>query len=201
MADANDEDDDKLAEDPVASDGGGAKPSFLKRMLPYIAGGAVSIGLGISAGIVTNRKHAPEGGETTPDGKRPPVTLDQFPKETKLELPQQIFNCADTGQMIAGKIQIELEVRTTEKWSAGEKSLLKLAVEGKDGRYYARVQDALVTLLSGKVSTELKSPRGKEVLKLEVLDLMNRVLFSGANAESDPQGVVTGVLFTVFLVQ
>jgi hypothetical protein len=119
----------------------------------------------------------------------------------KLELPQQIFNCADTGQMIAGKVQIEIEVRTTKKWATGEKSPLKLAVETKEGRFYARVQDALVTLLSGKVSGELKTARGKENLKLEILDLMNRVLFSGTDPELDPQGVVTGVLFTVFLVQ
>jgi flagellar basal body-associated protein FliL len=92
-------------------------------------------------------------------------------------------------------------VRTTKQWSAGEKSKLKEAVEGKEGRYYARVQDALVTLLSSKVSTELKTARGKEVLKLEILDLMNRVLFSGTDHDHDPQGIVTGVLFTVFLVQ
>jgi flagellar basal body-associated protein FliL len=203
MADAkdDDDDDDKKAADPVASDAGGAKPSFMKRMLPYIAGGAVSIGLGVGAGIVTNKKQAPAGGETTSDGKKAPVTLDQFPEEMKLDLPQRIFNCADTGQMIAGKVQIELEVRTTKKWAAGEKSPLKLAVETKEGRYSARIQDALVTLLSSKVSTELKAARGKEVLKLEILDLMNRVIFSGTDPEHDPQGVVTGVLFTEFLVQ
>jgi len=39
------------------------------------------------------------------------------------------------------------------------------------------------------------------VLKLELLDQMNCVLFGGLDPEKDPQGVVTNVFFTDFLVQ
>jgi len=58
-----------------------------------------------------------------------------------------------------------------------------------------------VILLSTKMSGDLRSAHGKKVLKLELLDQMNRVLFGGLDPKKNPQDVVTNVFFTDFLVQ
>jgi flagellar basal body-associated protein FliL len=204
MADpTKDEEDDVTGEEPLAADAGGAKPqSFMKRVLPFVAGGAISVGLGLGSGIAMTRKHDAPGAETHGE-KKPAPTLDEFPVEVKLELPKQLFNCADTGQMVAGSVTIQLEVRTTDKWGhPAEKPPLKDAIDPKsDGKYYGRMKDALVMLLSTKISGDLKTARGKELLKLEILDRMNEILFSGGDKDKEPQGVVTRVLFTDFLVQ
>jgi hypothetical protein len=204
MVEPMDEEDaiEGIGDEPVAPDAGAAKPSFLKRIFPYVAGGAISIGLGVGSGIAMTRKHDGPEGETKLE-KKPTPTLDHFPVDVKLELPKQLFNCADTGQMVAGSVTIQLEVRTTERWGHPiEKPPLKDAIDPKsDGKYYGRMKDALVMLLSTKISGDLKTARGKELLKLEVLDRMNEILFAGGDAEKDPQGVVTRVLFTDFLVQ
>jgi len=197
MADADKDEGEKKTGDGVA-EGPPAPKSLVKRLLPYLIGGGVSLGLGIGAGVVT--KHKPADGEKGTEKKVAP-TLPEYPKSTVLELPEQIFNCADTGQMVAGKVSITLEVQTTEELAKGEKkSALQALVENKDERFYGRIRDALVNHLSSKVSSDLKTARGKEVLKLEIQDLMNRILFTGTE-KGDPKGVVTGVLFTNFLVQ
>ena len=141
---------------------------------------------------------------STKSEKKPAPAPSQFPVALKLDLGKTVFNCADNGQLIAGAVTILLEVRTTEKWGSGEKPKLKDAIDPKgEGEYSCagRIKDALVILLSTKMSADLRSARGKEVLKLEILDQMNRILFGGLDAEKDPQGVVTNVLFTDFLVQ
>ena len=65
----------------------------------------------------------------------------------------------------------------------------------KGGQLYPVVRDALVMLLSSKQSAELKTPRGREVLKLEILDKLAPILFP------DPgSGVITGVYFDELLL-
>lgn len=202
MADGEKED----AEGERAPDLGAAEPgskSLLRRLMPWLAGGALSIGLGAGAGIVQNRHDAAKTGET-PDEKKPALPLEKFPVELKLDLGKTIINCADNGQLIACAVTILLEVRTNEKWGSGEKPKLKDAVDPKgEGEFSCagRIKDALVILLSTKMSADLRSARGKEVLKLEILDQMNRILFGGLDKDKDPQGIVTNVLFTEFVVQ
>jgi flagellar basal body-associated protein FliL len=181
------------------------KKPLLKRLIPYIAGGAVSVALGIGAGIVS-RKPANRNGDTPTTAPAP--RLEKFPKKVMVELPELIFNCADTGQMVAGKVNIVLEVQTTEALGKGEKKPhLQDLIDEKGGGYYSRIRDALLNLLSGKVSNDIKTAKGKELLKLEILDQMNRILFSPVDegdAEMNKEkveGVVTGVLYTTFLVQ
>ena len=190
------------ASDVVAADHGDA-PSFLRRILPWITGGAVSVALGAGAGILQNRREEAHAGEAA-QAKKPAPTPEQFPVALELDLGKTVFNCADNGQLIAGAVTVLLEVRTNEKWGGGEHARLKDAIDPKgEGEYScaARIKDALVILLSTKLSGELRSARGKEVLKLEILDQMNRVLFGGFDKDKDPQGVVTNVFFTDFLVQ
>jgi len=190
------------ASSPDATDGGDA-PSFLRRILPWITGGAVSVALGAGAGILQNRRDEAHAGESA-GAKKPAATPEQFPVELELDLGKTVFNCADNGQLIAGAVTVLLQVRTNEKWGGGEHPRLKDAIDPKgEGDYScaARIKDGLVILLSTKMSGDLRSARGKEVLKLELLDQMNRVLFGGLDPEKDPQGVVTNVFFTDFLVQ
>jgi flagellar basal body-associated protein FliL len=199
MAEAEQEDEGAKRGDDGAGEGA-SKPSGRRRLLTYVVSGVLSVGLGLGAGVVQTRRHEskPEEKHVSTDAS---PTLDEFPILMKLELPRQIFNCADTGRVVAASINVELEVRTTADWGLPiEKNKLKNAIDPKEGKYYGRIRDGLVMLLSTKMSGDLQSARGKEVLKLEILEKMNTILFSGKEKD-DPKGVVTEVLFTDFLVQ
>jgi len=69
-----DEDEDYEASErasaPAAAERGDS-PSFLRRILPWITGGAVSVALGAGAGILHNRRDEAHAGESA-GAKKPP---------------------------------------------------------------------------------------------------------------------------------
>lgn len=193
MAEADKKDAAKEAKDAGkdGADAAAASPSKMKALLPYVVGGVVSVGLGLTAAIVT--APAPLAPEVIVEKEAPPPTpLDSFLAPAKIALPTLIANLADTGQSFSGKFNLIIEIRAKD-------ALVQAAVEagcGKGGEFAAPVRDALITLMSGKQSTELKTPRGKELLKLEILDQLKPILFA------DPaNGAITGLYFDEFLVQ
>ncbi|MBL8840745.1 MAG: flagellar basal body-associated FliL family protein [Planctomycetes bacterium] len=168
-----------------------APPSKMKALLPYMVGGVVSVGLGLTAAIVT--APAPVEPEVIVEKEEPPPTpLDTFLPPKKIALPQLIANLADTGQAVSGKFVLILEIRAKDV----DTENLVVAACAKGGDFAAAIRDSLITLMSGKQSTELKTPRGKELLKLEILDQLKPILFA------DPaNGAITGLFFDDFLVQ
>ena len=168
-----------------------APPSKMKALLPYVVGGVVSVGLGLTAAIVT--APAPVEPEVIVETEAPPPTpLDTFLPPKKITLQPLIANLADTGQAVSGKFVLILEIRAKDL----ETEALVIAACAKGGDSAAAIRDSLITLMSGKQSTELKTPRGKELLKLEILDQLKPILFP------DPShGAITGLFFDDFLVQ
>ncbi len=169
-----------------------AQRSKFKALLPYLFGGLLSAGLGVTAGVVTKPKHE----EPPPDpsaSSTPATPFDKFGEPHEVVLASQVLNLADPGQSVAGKFQFRLEVRIKPEAKIDE---LRAACTDKAGKRYAKVRDALITLYSSKVSTDIKTAHGKEILKLEMLDVLAPIVFP------DPgEGVLTNVIFEEFLVQ
>ena len=163
-------------------------PSKLKQLLPYIVGGVLSIGFGLGSGIVTAPKHE-DPSVIEKHEEPPPTPLDALQKPFPIVLPSLNVNLADSG---AGRLNLVVEIRAKDL----EKQAEIDAGCAKGGALAASVRDALIILLSGKQSSELKTPRGKEILKLEVLDKLKPILFP------DPaDGAITGIYFDECLLQ
>lgn len=162
-----------------------AAPGGFKRVLPYLIGGTLSVGLGIGSGIVTSPDD-PEVEVTHRAVAKPATPLDRFLAPHKFALPTLIANLADTGQAVTVKLSVYVEVRAKDLPTQAA-----LELDGaKGGQLYPVVRDALLMLLSGKQSADLRTQRGAEVLKLEILDRLAPLLFSDPSA-----GVITGVYF------
>jgi len=171
------------AKDGVLADP--AAPAGFKRALPFLIGGTLSVGLGIASGIVT-QPHEPEVEVTHEKPAPPPTALDRFVAPHKFALPTLIANLADTGTPVTVKLSLYVEVRAKD-----QPTLAALETDGaKGGQLYPVVRDALLMLLSSKQSADLKTPRGREVLKLEILDRLAPLFFADPSA-----GVITGVYF------
>lgn len=179
------------AEAPATTEAAVAKPKW-KKLLPYMLGGTISVGLGLTAAIVTR----PKATEPAKDGKASESgtpSLDNFEEPTRLVLPFQVVNLADQGATVACRLTIDIEVRTTKE---NLEPLTVACVDSKKGKHYAKIRDAINTLMSGKISTDIKTPRGKELLKLELLSMLAPIVFPEAK-----EGVVTGIYFEDFVVQ
>ena len=162
-----------------------AAPGGFKRALPFLIGGTLSVGLGIASGIVT-RPDEPEVVVTQQKVAQAPTPLDRFLPPHKFALPKLLANLADSGQPVSIQLSLYVEVRAKDLTTQAA-----LEMDGaKGGQLYPVVRDALLMLLSNKQSTELRTPRGREVLKLEILDRLAPLLFTDPSA-----GVITGVYF------
>ncbi|MBM4015294.1 MAG: flagellar basal body-associated FliL family protein [Planctomycetes bacterium] len=168
-----------------------APPSALNKLFPFIAGGALSVGLGVTAGIVTQPEPPPP--EVHLEAPKPvPTPFDQLRDPKVIPLPTLIVNLADTSAAVSGKLIVFVQVRCKDEKIESD----KVQACEKGGASYPAIRDALITLMSGKQSSDLKTPRGKEQLKLELHDKLNPILFS------DPaEGTITAIYFDEFLVQ
>jgi len=162
-----------------------AAPGGFKRAMPFLVGGTLSVGLGIASGILT-QPHEPEVVVTHEKVAAAPTPLDRFLAPHKFALPTLIANLADSGQAVTVKLSLYVEVRAKD-----QPTLAALESDGaKGGQLYPVVRDALLMLLSSKQSTNLKTPRGRKMLKLEILDQLSPLFFTDQGA-----GVITGVYF------
>ena len=96
----------------------------------------------------------------------------------KLE-PAFIVNLADPEATVYARISITLEV-------ANQKVLQE--VHKKE----PVIRDAIIEIVSSKTSSELRTPEGREELKLEILKRINTILSKGG---------VRNVYFTEFVIQ
>lgn len=190
MAEAKDGGAAKDGNDAAAE---GAAPSAggAKKALPYLIGGALSCGLGLTAAIVTAPQDA-EPAVMREAAQPPPTPLDNFLKPQRVVLEPVIANLADTGQAASSRLTLIVEVRCKD-----EELQRKLAADtAKNGALDAPLRDALLMLLSDKQSSELRTMRGKEVLKLELVDTLKPLLFPDPSS-----GAITGLYFHEFLIQ
>ncbi|GAB6066532.1 flagellar basal body-associated FliL family protein [Aquifex pyrophilus] len=96
----------------------------------------------------------------------------------KLE-PAFIVNLADPEATVYARISITLEVANQQVLQEVQK---KEPV----------IRDAIIEIVSSKTSNELRTPEGREELKLEILKRINTILAKGG---------VRNVYFTEFVIQ
>jgi flagellar basal body-associated protein FliL len=198
MAETEKQDARKGAEDAEPEEGAAPPPapkSLLRRALPYLVGGVLSAGLGVTAGVVTNPvKGAGPPGEK--GAEKPEEPRDSFSEPFEIVLPTLITNLADPGASVSGKFVMRLEMRVSPKLFETKDELVAACTDKSKGKLYARVRDTLVSLFQSKVSTDIKTSHGKELLKLEILEQLSPIVFP------DPEnGVLTNVYFEEFIVQ
>lgn len=179
-----------------AADGAAAPApaSRMKRLMPYVVSGLLSSGLGVTAGIVTNPKKDDATHGEHAEAAKPLTPYDKFGEEIEVPLTSLVTNLADPNQSVSGKFVIYLVVRTPKDKPEAEGQVK--ADCAKDGKLSTRIKDALLTLFSSKLSTDLKTAHGKEIVKLEIIELLKPILFP------DPAtGAITNVYFGDFVIQ
>ncbi len=113
--------------------------------------------------------------EETP---KPTVSPEAVGVMYKLE-PAFIVNLADPELTMYARVSLTLEVSSPEVITEVQKR-------------EPIIRDAIIEILSNKTSRELRSPEGREQLKLEIIKRINTVLV---------QGGIRNVYFTEFVVQ
>lgn len=187
---------DALTDGPADGAAAPAPASRMKRLMPYVVSGLLSIGLGVTAGIVTNPKKSETPHVESAEPAKPLTPYDKFGEEIEVPLSSLVTNLADPNQSVSGKFVIYLVVRTPKgDHEAADHEQVKAGC-AKDGKLSTRIKDALLTLFSSKLSTDLKTAHGKEIVKLEIIELLKPILFP------DPTtGAITNVYFGDFVIQ
>ncbi|NPA40853.1 MAG: flagellar basal body protein FliL [Aquificae bacterium] len=163
-------DEEKEAQQAEETTGGGKGKLLLALLLLLI----LLIGGGAGAYFFLFAKKE-EGKEETP---KPKVSPEAVGVMYKLE-PAFIVNLADPEMTMYARVSITLELSSPE---------VTLEVQKRE----PIIRDAIIEILSNKTSRELRSPEGREQLKLEIIKRINTILV---------QGGVRNVYFTEFVVQ
>jgi flagellar basal body-associated protein FliL len=171
-----------------------APKSFVRKVVPYLIGGVISSGLGVTAGIVTKPK------EKSHEEEKPAKAItpyDQFAEPFVIDLPEVVTSLGDPGQSVNGRFGVHLELRVLPEINAKKKEFVDALLDrSKDTSRSAKVMDALNSLFASKLSTDLKTAQGKELIKLDILDLLNPIFFPDSG-----KGAITNVYIVPFIVQ
>jgi len=116
--------------------------------------------------------------EESEEAPKPQVSPEAVGVMYKLE-PAFIVNLADPELTMYARVSLTLEVSGPE---------VIMEVQKRE----PIIRDAIIEILSNKTSRELRTPEGREQLKLEVIKRINTILV---------QGGVRNVYFTEFVVQ
>ena len=153
----------------------------------------ILIGAGVAAGVVTGFIPVPIGpaaeARAAADKAKPPVTV-MYPTK------ERVVNLSDKAASKYLKVALTLEFIDTRlkdppKGAAVTQQQTEFA--GEMSPYSAIIDDALVTTLSSKSSSDLLKPDGKEQLKNELINNVNRSLREEEKA--------VNVYFTSFIIQ
>ncbi len=116
--------------------------------------------------------------EKKEEAPKPTVAPEAVGIMYKLE-PAFIVNLADPELTMYARVSVTMEVSAPE---------VVMEVQKRE----PIIRDAIIEILSNKTSRELRSPEGREQLKLEIIKRVNTILV---------QGGVRNVYFTEFVVQ
>ena len=164
-------DEEREAQQAEEATGGGKGKLLLIGLLLLI----LLIGGGAGAYFFLFAKKSEEKKEEAP---KPKVSPEAVGVMYKLE-PAFIVNLADPELTMYARVSITLELSSPE---------VVLEVQKRE----PIIRDAIIEILSNKTSRELRSPEGREQLKLEIIKRINTILV---------QGGVRNVYFTEFVVQ
>jgi len=116
----------------------------------------------------------------TVEKPKPPPELKELAKPgIFIKVGDFVVNLADTDVQRFVKVSITIEV-------------LNEKVQNEVNQYMPAIKDAIIDLLSSKYYKDIKTPEGRERLKIELLKRINALL---------PDGGVKTVYFTSFVVQ
>ncbi len=163
-------DEEKEAQE-VAERGGGGKGKLLLALLLLLillAGGGGGAYYFFFMGKEKEEEEAP----------KPTVSPEAVGVMYKLE-PAFIVNLADPELTMYARVSVTLELASPE---------VVIEVQKRE----PIIRDAVIEILSNKTSRELRSPEGREQLKLEIIKRINTILV---------QGGIRNVYFTEFVVQ
>jgi len=119
-------------------------------------------------------------GNKTEEKPKPPPELEELAKPgIFVKLGDFVVNLADTDVQRFVKVSITIEVMNQK-------------VQNQVNEYMPALKDAIIDLISSKYYKDIKTPEGRERLKIEILKRLNAIL---------PQGGVKAVYFTSFVVQ
>ncbi len=163
-------DEEKEAQQAEETSGGGKGKLLLALLLLLI----LLIGGGAGAYFFLFAKKD-DSKEETP---KPEVSPESVGVMYKLE-PAFIVNLADPEATMYARVSVTLELSSPE---------VTMEVQKRE----PIIRDAIIEILSNKTSRELRSPEGREQLKLEIIKRINTILV---------QGGVRNVYFTEFVVQ
>jgi flagellar protein FliL len=162
------------------------------KILAIVAVG-ILVGAGIAAATVLGLVPLPFGpaaeARAAAERAKPPVTV-MYPTK------ERVVNLADKSASKYLKVVLTLEfidskLKDPPKGAAVAQQQTEFATEMSP--YSAIIDDALVTTLSSKSSNDLLKPDGKEQLKTDLINNVNRALH-------DEEKVVN-VYFTSFIIQ
>ncbi len=158
-----------------------------------ILAGALALGAAIAVAIVMGIIPLPFGpaaeARAAAEKAKPPVTV-MYPTK------ERVVNLTDKSSSRYLKVALTLEFIDNKVKDPPKGEAIKLQQDefAKDlAGYTAMIDDALVTTLSAKSSSDLLKPDGKDGLKNELIDHVNRALH-------DEEKVVN-VYFTSFIIQ
>src|SRR3954452_20213671 len=155
--------------------------------------GALALGAAVAVAIVMGMVPLPVGpaaeARAAAEKAKPPVTV-MYPTK------ERVVNLTDKSSSRYLKVALTLEFIDAKVKDPPKGEAIKLQQDefAKDlSGYSAVIDDALVTTLSSKSSSDLLKPDGKEALKNELMDRVNPALH-------DDEKVVN-VYFTSFIIQ
>lgn len=142
--------------------------------IPFALVAAAASSAGVYVYVIRERAHAyaPQAAAVMPQA---PLLVSIAPMTVNLQ------NERDEQSMLYVGFNLEVGNEATRK-------LLEL--------YMPRVRSQLLTVLSGQNSSELTSPKGKQALAAQILELLRNMLTT-----EQPDVALLGVLYTDFIVQ
>ena len=150
----------------VREEAGGGKKKFILLAIPLLL---ILLGGGAAYFFLLNKPKKEE---------KPKVAPPEVGIMYKLE-PAFIVNLADPEITVYARVSITLEL-------ANQQVLLE--VQKKE----PIIRDAIIEVISSKTSNDLRTPEGRERLKLELLKRINTILTKGG---------VRNLYFTEFVIQ
>ena len=164
----------------------------MKKILLFVGVG-LAVGGALAGAVVMGVVPVPFGplaeARAATERARPPVTV-MYPTK------ERVVNLMDKQTSHYLKVQLTLEFIDTKVKEPPKGEAVKAQQDefAKDMQgYSAVIEDALTTTLSSKTSTELLKPDGKDSLKQELLQNVNKALHDEEKAVS--------VYFTSFIIQ
>ncbi len=158
-----------------------------------IMGGGLLLGAAVAAAVVIGLIPLPFGpaaeARAAAEKLKPPVTV-MYPTK------ERVVNLSDKGSAKYLKVTLTLEFIDTKlkdppPAAAVAQQQTDFATEMSP--YSAVIEDSLVTTLSAKTSSDLLQPAGKDQLKEDLINNVNRALHE--------EEKVVNVYFTEFIIQ